>query len=245
MPAPPRAIRRSDRLLIVGYTGCGKTELAKMIAARKTAPRLIVWDSKDELESKRVFPGVKPCRGLAALEDRLRRGGRIVHWVPLTGDREEYEAAADLVWRTPGPWLWWVDEAAECTTASWCPRGLRLAAQQGRATERAVMALTQRLAETHPVLRTQAEHIFLFAEPPVDIDLDKLAGHMGHSAAEISVMVNELNEEYGRHAHLWWIRPTREIRRCTPIPLRGAGRTSPRQPTATIGAPLPTATGDV
>lgn len=241
MPAPPRAIRRSDRLLIVGYTGCGKTELAKMIAARKTAPRLIVWDPKDELS----FPGVVPARGLDQLEDRLRRGGRIVHWIPATGDRDEYETASMLVWRTPGPYLWWVDEAAECTTASWCPRGLRLCAQQGRSREKAVMALTQRLAECHPVLRTLADHIFLFAEPPVDIDLDKLAGHMGHSATEIAAMVNELNDEYGRHAHLWWIRPTREMRRCAPIPLRRARRQSPRQPTATGGAPFPPPSGGV
>ncbi|HJZ00391.1 MAG TPA: hypothetical protein VJ305_06695, partial [Streptosporangiaceae bacterium] len=105
MPASPRAIRRSDRILIVGTTGCGKTELAKMIA-RAQKVRLIVWDPKDELR----FPAVVPARGLAALEERLRRGGRIVHWVPLTGERDEYEQAAELVWRTPGPYLWWVDE---------------------------------------------------------------------------------------------------------------------------------------
>lgn len=205
-----------------------------MIAARGSAPRLIVWDSKDELQ----FRGITPARDLGKLEAALRRGVRLVHWVPRTGDRDEYEEAAMLCWRTPGPYLWWVDEASECTTKNWVPRGLRLAATQGRKTERSVMALTQRVAECHAVLRSQAEHIIVFAEPPIQIDLDALAGHMGHSAYELSELLNDLNSEHGRHAHLWWVRPTRELRRCAPIPLRTIARHA-RAPVATAGDPVP------
>jgi energy-coupling factor transporter ATP-binding protein EcfA2 len=216
-PERPRAIRRSDRLLIVGTTGCGKTELAKMIAAGHSASRLIVWDAKDELQL-----GVAPARGVGALEQRLRRGGRIVHWVPLTGEREEYEEAAALVWRTPGPYLWWVDEAAECTSKNWVPRGLRLCATQGRASERTIMALTQRVAECHVVLRSLADHIIVFCEEPIEVDLKALAGHVGLSSDELRRLLGELHADFGRHAHLWSVRPTRELRRCAPIPLRQA-----------------------
>jgi hypothetical protein len=210
-----RAIRRTDRVLIAGYTGCGKTELAGMISKRATG-RLIVWDSKDELQLT-----AKPVRGLGGLEKALRDGRRIVHWVPLTGSRDEYEQASRLVWRTPGPWLWWVDEASECTSPSWIPTGLKLAATQGRKSGRVVMALTQRVAECHPVLRSQAEHIFLFAELPIEIDLKALAGHMGADQPAIATALEQLNTEHGIHAHLWWVRPTRELRRCAPISLRG------------------------
>lgn len=190
-----------------------------MIAARNSS-RLIAWDPKDELEL-----GVPKVRGLAALEKALRDPRRrIVHWVPLTGSKDEYEAAADLVWRTPGPWLWWLDEASECTSPAWCPRGLELAAKQGRSSERSVMSLTQRVAECHAVLRTMAEHIFLFAEDPIDLDLKALAGHMGSNPWEIKQAIQELQAEHGRHAHLWWVRPTRELRRCEPIPLRKPAR---------------------
>lgn len=194
-----------------------------MIASQHSAPRLIVWDPKDELRL-----GVIPARGLRELESRLRRGGRVVHWVPLTGEKEEYEAAAMLVWRTPGPYLWWVDEASECTSKNWCPRGLRLCATQGRASEKAIMALTQRVAECHVVLRSQAEHILVFAEEPIEVDLQALAGHVGLGPYELAQMLSELHAEFGRHAHLWSVRPTRELRRCAPIPLRGS---------ATQGAP--------
>lgn len=233
----PRGIRRSDRLLMVGYTGCGKTELAKMIAAR-SGTRLIVWDPKDELELR-----VAKARGIGSLEKALREPRRIVHWVPVTGERDEYEAAAALVWRTPGPWLWWVDEASECTSPSWCPTGLRLAATQGRTSERSVMALTQRVAECHAVLRSQAEHIFVFAEEPIDLDLKALAGHVPLSAADLAQALRELHSEYGRHAHLWSIRPTRELRRCAPIPLRRPPGRAPRQPPESPGGPERAASG--
>jgi hypothetical protein len=104
-----------------------------------------------------------------------------------------------------------------------------------------VMALTQRLAECHAVLRSLADHIFVFCEEPIDIDLKALAGHVPLDVQELKQVLQELHSEYGRHAHLWSVRPTRELRRCAPIPLRGAGR----QPTATVGAPLPPQPGDV
>lgn len=215
---------------MVGYTGCGKTELAKVIA-RGSKARLIVWDSKAELR----FPGAGPSRGIGKLEKALRSGSRVVHWIPITGDRDELEDASMLVWRTPGPWLWWLDEAAECSAPNWIPRGIKLASQQGRSTKRSVLALTQRVAETHPVLRSQAEHIFVFADRPIDVDCKALAGHIGMNAGELEELLRELGESHSRHAHLWYVRPTQELRRCAPIPLGhgGARPPAPRQAATT------------
>jgi hypothetical protein len=185
------------------------------------------------------FPGAGPVRGLPALERALRSGSRIVHWVPLTGDRKELEEAAMLVWRTPGPYLWWIDELAEVCTANWVPRGIKLCNQQGRQPEKGMLSLTQRVSETHPVCRSQAESIFVFADRPIDVDCKALAGHVGLSAAELEAALADLAAKYGRHAHLWYLRQTQEHRYCMPIPLHTGRARMPRRPPATDGAPVP------
>lgn len=222
-----RGIRISDRVLIVGQTGKGKTTLARWLVQRMQPARVIVFDPKDELE----FPGVTPCRTPQQLS--LCMGDAFIHYVPASFDRDQLEEAAQIVWNTPGPYIWWLDEAAEISSPGYCPEGIRLAVTQGRAKEKMVIALTQRLAETHPVFRSQSEHVFLFVPPPIELDLKTAAGCMRRESSVLLAELEELERDEGEYSHLWFVRATDELRPCAAIPMAG-GAAPPRQvPAAT------------
>jgi hypothetical protein len=228
-PAQRRGIRLSDRVLIAGQTGKGKTELARMIAEGQQPVRLIVYDPKGEhafyetIDDRRTR--VTPARTPLELAQAMH--GAIVHWIPASFDRDAIEEGFQIIWETPGPYILWVDEGSECSSPSWCPAGLRLCTTQGRQAEKQVIVLTQRLHEIHPVFRSQSEHIFLMVPAPIMLDLKAIAGNVRREASWLDRELGELHAQYGDYSHLWYCRDTDEMRRCSPIPL---GETGPARP---------------
>lgn len=227
-PTPPpdnsqkrRGIRLSDLVLIAGQRGKGKTELARMIAQGQQPVRLIVVDPKGEhffTESRdgRMVP-VTPARSPFELAQAMH--GAIVHYVPASFDRPALEEAFQIIWETPGPYVLWVDEGSEVSSPSWCPGGLRLCATQGRQPEKQLILVTQRLAEIHPVFRSQSDHVFLMVPAPVELDLKAIAGNVRREWTWLDRELGELHAEHGDYSHLWYLRDTDEMRRCAPIPL--------------------------
>jgi len=224
-----RGIRLSDRILIAGQTGKGKTELARMIAEGQQPVRLIVVDPKGELHFSETVDGkqapVTPARSPLQLAQAMH--GAIVYYIPASFDRDALEESFEIIWETPGPYIVWVDEASEVSSPNWCPAGLRLCTTQGRALEKQVLAVTQRLAEIHPVFRSQSEHIFLMVPAPIMLDLKTLAGNVRREASWLERELGELHAEHGDYSHLWYCRDTDEMRRCAPIPLPDRPRPAP------------------
>jgi hypothetical protein len=224
-----RAIRLSDRVLIAGQTGKGKTTFADYLVKGMQPVRVIVFDPKGELS----FAGVEPCRTPDALAAAMN--APVVHYIPASFDRESLEEACEIVWNTPGPYVWWIDETSEMSTPGWCPAGLRLGVTQGRQLEKMVLALTQRLAEIHPVFRSQAEHIIIFTPAPIELDLKTVAGHVRREARVLDAELMSLHAEHGDFSHLWYVRDTDELRRCAPLPLAGGAS---RRQVAPASAPV-------
>lgn len=221
-----RGIRLSDRILIAGQTGKGKTTLALYIMAQLQPIRTIVFDPKAQLR----FGDLQPVSSPGKLAKELKNKP-FVHYVPRSFDRDTLEDACMVVWSTPGPWLWDVDETSELTSPNYCPEGLRLAVTQGRQTHRMVMACTQRLAESHPVFRSQSEHMFVFVPPPIELDLKAIAGNMYREVPLLQRELSSLHAEHGDYSHLWFCRDTDELRRCAPIPIEEAKPAPPRERT--------------
>jgi hypothetical protein len=216
-----RGIRLEDRIFIAGMTGKGKTTFARWLAEQLQPIRLVVFDPKDELDF-----GIEKARTPAELALMMHQP--IVHYVPSGFERDELEEASQIVWETPGPYIWWIDEASEVSSPSYIPAGMRLGVTQGRSKRKIVMALTQRLAESHPVFRSQAEHIIVFVPAPIELDLKMLAGAVNREATVLRQELETLHAEEGDYSHLWYVRPTDELRRCGP--LSPPPTTTPRPP---------------
>jgi hypothetical protein len=210
-----RGIRLEDRILIAGQTGKGKTTLAEYIVQRLQPIRTIVFDPKAELS----FPGVQPCHTPLELAQRMR--DPLIHFIPSGFDREMLEEACQIVWETPGPYVWWIDEGSEISSPGYVPMGLRNAETQGRAQKKIVILITQRLAEIHPVFRSQSEHVFIFTPAPVLLDLKAIAGNVRREALDLDRQLGELHAQHGDYSHLWYVRATDELRRCAPLPVSG------------------------
>lgn len=203
-----------DRVLLAGLTGKGKTSLARWIVEQFQPVRLIVFDSKNELDF-----GVPKLYTPAELAAGMHQP--IVHYIPAPGDKQALEEACLIVWETPGPYVWWVDEGTECSSPNYVPAGLRAAAVMGRAQKKLLLVLTQRLAEIHPVFRSQAEHVYIFVPAPIELDLKAISGAINREVALLAQELTELHAEHGDYSHLWYVRSTDELRRCAPVDIGG------------------------
>jgi hypothetical protein len=220
-------IRHGQRVFVQGQTLKGKTTFTKRLVLEELQPvRVICFDVKDELD----FPGVEKCYTPAELAANMH--GKIVHFVPSSFEREVLEEACQIVWETPGPYVWWITEAAEITQPGYCPAGLRFGYTQGGRWKKTMIAEAQRCSETHPVLRSQADHFVLFVPPPIELDLKTLAGHIGVDWRTLERELLELQAQEGDFSHLWYLKDGNEIRRMAPIPLEG-GDTRPQLAPAT------------
>ncbi len=232
-----RGIRADDHVLIVGQNGRGKSVLAAFLAEQLQPIRTIVFDPKAEHDL-----GVPQCRTADELAAAIHEP--VVHYVPAAFDRQSLEDACMVVWNTRGPWRWWIDEAAQMSSPTWVPQGLMLAATQGRRPQKTLLTLTQRVHAIHPVLRSEAKHIYMFVPPPIELDLKALAAHVRREAAELDAQLKAAHDRHGDFSHLWYVQDTDELRTCTPLPLP-AGLGAPSSPVAGDGQPRSATTAPV
>lgn len=223
--APPkRAIRVSpeaDRVMIAGSTGDGKTTLAKHIIRGLQPCKTLICDSKD------CFQGYGVTVRTAGQLERALRDNRIprVRWVPISFKRDYLEECWEIIRYAPGPLIVLVDEASEMCTSNWIPTGYRLSITQGRkpgqtGKDRKLMfSLTQRIAETHPVIRTQADHLLVMNPPPAEIDCKTIAGAIRRKSFEVEDELRSLFEECGPYSHLWYVKEENALRRMAPLRL--------------------------
>jgi energy-coupling factor transporter ATP-binding protein EcfA2 len=218
-----RGIRADEHVLIVGQNGRGKSVLATYLVEQLQPVRTIVFDPKAEHQL-----GVTPCRTPSELAQHMHEP--LVHFIPSGFDRDSLEHACRIVWSTPGPYRWWIDEAAAVSAPTWIPQGLMLAATQGRQPRKALLVLTQRVHAIHPVLRSEAKHIYMFVPPPIELDLKALAGHVRREAPELDVQLRHAHTTHGDFSHLWYVQDTDELRVCAPVPTGIAPRAPRGQP---------------
>lgn len=212
-----RGIRLSDRLLIVGVSGDGKSTLMRYIVSCVQPVRVIVVNPKEDEELSDTLRGIPVVRDVADLPEALR--APICHWVPDDPlNVKDLDQGYGHIWRCPGPYVLVDDEIAEVTGPNRiAPRHAKII-KSGRAPEKAWFGATQRVSESHPTCRSQAEHVIAMTPAPMGVDLEALARYMNMSPQELYDELEDLYEQEGKHSHLWFVRETREHRRMAPCP---------------------------
>lgn len=216
MPKYP-VIKASDRVLVIGFTGSGKSEWiyahVKMIKSQ-----ILVMDVKADMNLK--IPHVN-----AYTPEQVKRGlktNRVVRFVPTdVFDQELWNKIFKIVYETPNL-RWWLDEAIGVTTPNGAPRNLIRVLTQGRSRGLGGFAAAQRPVGFTPYLRNQADHLVIFAQRWSTRDLQDLSVELGFdSPKDMRSVLDHLRAQYGelgRYAHLHFERATGKLWSRAPLP---------------------------
>lgn len=198
----------TDRLLLVGKTRSGKSTVAAYLFSLFRVQRVLI-DPKGEWQVR----GAVVVRSPAQLEQALDRAP-LIRYVPARADRDEWEQVYAVLFERRRLFVW-TDEAASVSEAGWQPRGLRLLQMQGAGLGLGHMACTQRPVKIAPELRSEAEHVMVFAPPLArPDDLASVADELGLGRDQLRAELAELPP----HGFLWFERRTGETTVCPPLP---------------------------
>lgn len=174
----PIRIRRNDRVLFVGKTGCGKTTTATILLA--PLPFLVVLDPKHQFEWSTNVMKLSPRLSNQTLT--THRLSEAIKWessypIIYRPSRTECKTGCEAFWE----WINWrencivfVDDViGVCPTVN-MPDGYLQAVQMGRGKNIGVWSATQRPARIPQNLISEAEHVFVF-ELSNPIDLKRVA----------------------------------------------------------------------
>lgn len=219
---PRITIEPTDRTLIVGHTGSGKTTLALRLVAGYRS--LVIIDPKWRVQ----LPGA----GVVTADPRT-----FAQWWPQRARRviyrpdprlRKHEDVDEVIARvlTYGKTCLYVDEAMELSSVAWILPAYKRAITQGRELFVPVVSASQRPIGIHNTVLTEAEHCFAF-KLVSDGDRKKVAAFYGDEAGAVI-------EE--RFAFLYaGTRTGGVVYRCPPLELDGA--TAPDVPPVTEAVP--------
>lgn len=204
-------INYNDRVLIIGQTGAGKSELINHVFTVLRCQRLL-FDTKDEWEVR----GVTPARSSAEIDWRAP----VIHYQPAVDDLADFDRVFKAA-MSRGKLSICVHELGDLCefTSARTPRSVNAYLSKGRAHGRGLIGGSQRPVEMPKRAKTEVQHVF-YCGPRLDEEdmrtVAKVAGIT--SVADLERRVDEHLASHGKYA-FWWInRITRELTPCEPLP---------------------------
>ena len=195
-------IKASDRLLITGRTGSGKSHLARRIFEASPTPRLLI-DPKD---------GESTAYAVTFSDPNRLPESPVARFVPQDPtDLDIYDRLYGVVFDA-GPRTVWLDEARYAAPANGIPRNVGRVVTQGRSKGIGHIACTQRPVWFAPELLSESEHVITFATSHPR-DLDTIAGVLSISPRELGGLLAELSE-YG---FSWYDVRLQTVTLCPPV----------------------------
>jgi len=195
-------IRASDRLLVTGRTGSGKSYLARKIFEASPTPRLLI-DPKDGETTAYAVTFSDPSR----LPDSPV--ARFVPRDPL--DLDAYDRLYGSVF-VSGPRTVWLDEARYAAPANGIPPNVGRVVTQGRSKGIGHIACTQRPVWFAPELLSEAEHVITFATSHPR-DLDTISGVLSMAPRRFGSLLGELST----HGFTWYDVRLQTLTLCPPV----------------------------
>lgn len=160
-------MRSIDKVLIIGMTESGKTELAKHLL-RTLIPRYVVYDC---IGNFTALPGAYYYTDLASIN---WQNDKIVFQPFRTPDNEDtLEAICKLALERGQNRMFVCDElhGYQSFAHGGVPEMLNKLVKQGRNWGVGFIGATQRLTDINQTIRTSSKHIFLFFQQGKDLEL--------------------------------------------------------------------------
>lgn len=214
-------VNYNDRVLVLGSTGSGKSEVLNYLAAGMRCQRLLL-DTKDEF----AVPGIEPTHSV----DSIDWSQRTVHYrMPADAEPDDFDDLFRAAYYSPNALVVVVHELGDVCefNAGRTPRWFNAYVSKGRARSKGVMMGSQRPISVPTRALGESEHVFMVGERfIVPQDHQKVAEAMGQDHRELGPMIDSVQNELGQppdkdgrtHAYLWFNRRRRSLTACPPLP---------------------------
>lgn len=198
------AIAFNDRVLVLGETGSGKSELINVLISRMAGgAQRVLLDTKAEFH----VDGVDPATSVAAIDWRQP----VVHFQLAAPTIDQVEELFSVL-TTRRRIVVCVHELSDLCdyNAGKTPPSVNRYLSMGRARGQGLIGGTQRPVNIPKRILTDAQHNFVFASGfPDDSDQKAAAMTLNLPRAQALQTLGELHERYGRHAYLHFDRTDR------------------------------------
>ncbi len=204
--AGPAGIRFTDRVIVLGRNGSGKSVLINHLAGIYRC-QVLLYDTKDEF----TVPGVSPVYSVEAID----WSEPVIHLIDDSGDLRDTDrlfrtALSRKTGRDPSKRYGLVivsHELADLCADSpgGTPPGVSAFIRKGRAHGLGLLAGSQRPRNIPRAARTEAQHVFAFAPGFDPEDLPIIAAMLGMRVPELEDALEAAAalSETGEHSYLW------------------------------------------
>lgn len=214
-------VRYNDRVLILGDTGAGKSELINFYWELFNCQRLLL-DSKDEFsvpdlqaepERDGKYPNLKPARDV----DSIDWDAPTIHYIPRhVAGKAGLQEMDDLFWaayESPQPLLMAVHEVSDVChyNAHKTPEGFDTYVSKGRVRGKGMLAGSQLPVHMPIRAKTLNQHVFVMVPRFIrEDDMKAIAKMVGADDKVFADQLDQLHDQLGDHAFAHFDRRTRE-----------------------------------
>ena len=188
----------SDRLVYIGATGSGKSELARAHFESARCRRMLV----DPKHSWKVA-GVKACYEVREIDWQAP----VIHFRPRWADRDQSDELYRAAFERLRHAYVWTDEAYGVSDSNWHGSALAAVQTQGRELELGHGLCVQRPVNVRREIVTEATHAFLFGQ--ID-DEDLKVCRQGCTFLPLE-QLRELVYGLAEHEYLWINKPRKTV----------------------------------
>lgn len=207
------SIRFNERVLVLGQTGSGKSELLNHLFSSMRCQRLLIDTKGHEWTIDGVEPATSP--------ESIDWSQPIIHYVTQEDDLSELDAVFAQA-RTRRGLSVCVHELCDLCNyrAAATPPNVSAFISKGRGHGLGLLGGSQRPYEIPVRGRTEVQHVFIVVPKLGDDDVKAMAG-LGigvSSAKELGQLIDRVDSEHGEHSFIWFRKGAREYTVCKPLP---------------------------
>jgi energy-coupling factor transporter ATP-binding protein EcfA2 len=212
-------VRFNDRVLVLGSTGSGKSELLNYLASGLRCQRLLL-DTKHEF----ALPGVEPVSDPGEID----WSQPLVHYRDATGEVAEFGELFGACFRRSNLVVIVHELGDVCEfQPNKTPREVNQYLSKGRTRGLGFYAGSQRPFTIPVRARGESDHVFMVGERfMLRQDHDAVAEAMGQDRDELARLVDRVQAQLGgepdpqgrTHAYVWFQRHARQVLAAPPLP---------------------------